>query len=102
VGLAPPALRPVTEGLGVMAQSVASRVQWQGAHAPGRRWIPRANVGIVSFQGAAESLAVRHSLYTFDLSDPASPGRPYVVVDAALTAGADETMPVVPSEGDPP
>lgn len=76
-----------------MAQSVATRVRWQGEHAPGRRSIPRSNVGIATFHGLPDAPMLRHSLYTFDLSDPESPGRPYVVVDAPLVAGPNEMPP---------
>ncbi|MEZ4400721.1 MAG: hypothetical protein R3B06_11920 [Kofleriaceae bacterium] len=101
-GLLPPSLRPVEDGIGVMAQSVADRVRWQAQQAPGRRWIPRSNVGVVTFHGTSDAPVARHSLYTFDLADPASPGRPYVVVDAPLTAGADEVAPAVPTAQESP
>ena len=100
-GLLPPPLLPSTDGIGTMAQSAATRVRWQGEHAPGRRWIPRSNVGIVAFHGPPGSPVLRHSLYTFDLSDPQSPGRPYVVVDAPLVAEPSEAPPFV-SAGAPP
>ena len=98
-GSLPPLLRATSDGIGAMAQSVADRVRWQGGHAPGRRWIPRSNVGVVTFHGTIVAPVVRHSLYTFELSDPLSPGRPYVVVDAPLTALPTEEAPMVPVEG---
>lgn len=97
-GLMPPPLLPSADGIGLMAQSVATRVRWQSEHVPGRRWIPRSNVGVVTFHGANAAPIVRHSLYTFDLSDPLSPGRPYVVVNAPLTATASEEAPTIASE----
>ncbi len=100
--LLPPPLRPVADGLGIMAQSVASRVRWQAQHAPGRRWIPRSNVGVVTFHGTSAAPVVRHSLYTFDLTDPLSPGRPYVVIDAPLTVRSGELPPAVPTTGGSP
>lgn len=101
-GLLPPPLRPAADGIGVMAQSVAARVRWQATHAPGRRWIPRSNMGVVTFHGPVDAPVVRHSLYTFDLSDPLSPGRPYVVVDAPLAARPGEIAPAVPTQGATP
>ena len=101
-GLMPPSLLPIGEGIGPMTQSVATRVRWQGEHAPGRRWIPRSNVGVVTFHGSVSSPVLRHSLYTFDLSDPQSPGRAYVVVEAPLTAALDESRPTVPAVGTTP
>jgi len=101
-GLLPPPLLPAADGIGVMAQSVAARVRWQAIHAPGRRWIPRSNMGVVTFHGPVDAPVARHSLYTFDLSDPLSPGRPYVVVDAPLAARPDEQAPAVPTEGATP
>lgn len=95
----PPPLLSMSEGIGVMALSVVDRVRWQAKHAPGRRWIPRANVGVVAFQGTTEAPSVCHSLYTFELSDQQSPGRPYVVVVAPLTASPMESIPAVPVQG---
>ena len=43
-GLMPPPLLPSADGIGLMAQSVATRVRWQSEHVPGRRWIPRSKV----------------------------------------------------------
>ncbi len=75
--------------------------RWQAEHAPGRRWIPRSNVGVVTFHSVNNTPTVRHRLYTFDLSDPLAPGRPYVIVDASLVATNDTEMPFIPVGGVP-
>jgi len=100
-GLLPPVLQPASAGLAVMAQSVANRVAWQAEHAPDRRWVWWTNVTTVHFEVRGDGPVAVHSTHTFDLADPRSPARPYVVAVVPLFVPPGEVMPAVPPAEDP-
>ena len=100
-GLLPPALVPASDGLAAMAQAVANRVVWQAEHAPDRRWVWWTNVTTVHFEVRGDGPVVVHTTHTFELSDPRSPSKPYVVAVAPLYTPAADVLPTVPTEGEP-
>jgi hypothetical protein len=95
-GLLPPALPRAEDGLVEMAQSVANRLAWQVEHVPDRRWIWWTNVSTVDFDVTNAGPIIRHSTYTFELADPHSPAKPYVIAVAPLTVPATDELPTVP------
>lgn len=96
-GLLPPLLLPTSAGWPQMAQSVATRMAWQAEHVPDRRWVWWTNVTTIDFAVVDGVPAVRHSIHTYELADPRSPAKPYVIATAPLVATAADEMPSIPS-----